>query len=47
MRNIAFRALKLLDGHQEEHLSCKKLNDEVLAWLPVWSEVQRICMWSS
>jgi len=25
----------------------KKLNGEVLAWLPVWSEVQRICIWSS
>ena len=25
----------------------KKLSDEVLAWLSVWSEVQIICMWSS
>jgi len=25
----------------------KKLSDEVLAWLPVWSEVQVICIWSS
>jgi len=26
--------------------ACKKLSDEVLAWLSVWSEVQMICMWS-
>jgi len=32
--------LTLLIGHQEEHLACKKLNDEVLAWLSVWSKVQ-------
>jgi len=25
----------------------KKLSDEVLAWLSVWSDVQRICIWSS
>ena len=23
------------------------LNDDVLVWLSVWSEVQMICMWSS
>ena len=29
-------------------VSCgKKLSDEVLAWLSVWSDVQRICIWSS
>jgi len=28
---------------QKEHLACKKLSDEVLAWLSVWSEVQMIC----
>ena len=33
--------------HQEEHPTCKKLNDEVLAWLSVCSEVQMICIWSS
>jgi len=44
---LAFSALTLLVGHQEEHLSCKKLSDEVLAWLSVWSEVQLICVWSS
>jgi len=26
---------------------CKKMSDEVLAWLSVWSEVQMICIWSS
>jgi len=43
----AFTALTLLVGRQEEHLVCKKLSDEVLAWLSVWSEVQMICIWSS
>jgi len=28
---VAFSALTLLVGHQEEHLVCKKLSDEVLA----------------
>ena len=28
----AFSALTLLVGRQEEHLACKKLSDEVLAW---------------
>jgi len=27
----AISALTLLAGHQEEHLACKKLSDEVLA----------------
>jgi len=43
----AFSALTLLVWHQEEHLACKKLNNEVLVWLSVWSEVQIVCMWSS
>jgi len=30
---IAFGALTLLVGCQEEHPTCKKLCDEVLAWL--------------
>jgi len=30
----------LLFGRQEEHLVCKKLSDEMLALLSVWSEVQ-------
>jgi len=44
---VAFSALTPLVGHQEEHPACKKLIDEVLAWLPVCSEVQMICIWSS
>ena len=39
---FAFSALTLLVGRQEEHLVSKKLSDEVLAWLSVWSEVQMI-----
>jgi len=27
-------ALTLLVGHREQHLACKKLSDEVLAWPP-------------
>jgi len=34
---FAFSALTLLVGRQEEHLTCKKLSDGVLAWLSVWS----------
>jgi len=44
---IAFNALSLLVGLQEEHPACKKLSDELLAWLSVFSEVQMICIWSS
>jgi len=44
---FAFSALTLLVGRQEEHPVCKKLNDEVLLWLSVWSKVQIVCMWSS
>jgi len=50
MRTISppnLRVDKSLLGHQEEHPACKKLSDEVLAWLSVWSEVQMICIWSS
>ena len=43
---IAFIALKLLVGRQEEHLACKKLSDEMLAWLSLWIELQVICIWS-
>jgi len=43
----AFSALILLVGRQEEHPASKKLSDEVLAWLSLWSEVQLICIWSS
>jgi len=42
-----FHALTLLVGRQEEHPPCKKLSDEVLAWLSVWSKVQMICILSS
>jgi len=44
---IAFIALTLLVGHQEEHPACENLSDDVLAWLSVWSEVQMMCVWSS
>jgi len=37
---FALSALTLLVGHQEEYSACRKLNDEVLVWLSVWSEVQ-------
>jgi len=33
-------ALTLLVGRQEEHPACKKLSNEVLAWLSVCREVQ-------
>jgi len=44
---LAFSALTLLVESQEEHPACKKLTDEVLAWLSVWSMVQMIGIWSS
>jgi len=44
---IALSALTLLVGHREEHPACKKLSNEVLAWLLAWNKVQIICMWSS
>jgi len=44
---FAFSALTLLVGRQEEHPICKKLSDEVLMWLSVWSEVQIVCIWST
>jgi len=36
--------LTLLVGQQEEHLACKKLSDEVLTSLSVWSKAQIICI---
>ena len=30
---VAFSALMLLVEHQEEHLACEKLNDEMFAWV--------------
>ena len=44
---VAFSALTLLVGRLEEHPACKKLSDEVLVWLSVWSEVQIVCIWSN
>jgi len=35
--HVAFSALTLLVGHQEEHLAFKKLSNEVLAYLCVWT----------
>ena len=46
LKIFAFSALTLLVGWQEGHLACKKLSGGVLAWLPVWSEVQA-CIWPS
>jgi len=37
---VAFRALMLFVGWQEGHPACKKLSAGMLAWLPVWGEVQ-------
>jgi len=34
---MAFGALTLLVGRQEEHLACKKQSGRVLAWLSDWS----------
>jgi len=42
----AFSSLMLLLGWQEGHPACKKLSGVMLAWLPVWGEVQ-ICIWPS
>jgi len=41
-KSIAFSALTLLVGRQEEHPACKKMSDEALAWLSAWCEVQII-----
>ena len=37
----------LLVGHLKECLVCKKLSDQVLAWLYVWSEVHMTYIFSS
>jgi len=42
-RPVAFSELDTI-GHREEHPARKKLSDEVLAWLSVWSKMQMICM---
>jgi len=41
---IAFSALTLLAGHQEEDPACKNSMNEVTARLSVWSKVQIICI---
>jgi len=41
---LGFIALILLVERQEEHTVCRKLSDEVLAWLSVCSKVQVICI---
>jgi len=46
-RRMAFSALTLLVGRQEEHPACKTFGDDVLAWLSLWSDVRMICIWSS
>jgi len=38
--NIAFSALTLLVGHQDEHPACQ--SGEMLAWFSVWSKVHMI-----
>jgi len=47
LQSIAFSALTLLVGHQEEHPAHKILSDGVPAWLSVWNVVQMICICSS
>jgi len=32
---------------RQDHAACKKMSDEVLVWLSVWSKVQMICIWLS
>ena len=41
----SFSSLTLLVAHQEEQPTCKKLSDDWLVWLSVWSEVQIVCIW--
>ena len=41
---LAFSALTLLVGHQEEQRACKNLSDDLWVWLSVWSEVQIVCI---
>ena len=45
--DVAFSALTLSVGRYEEHPARRKLIHKVLAWLPVSSEAQMICIWSS
>ena len=41
---LAFSALTLFVGRQEERAACEKLSDGVTS---VWIEVQTVCIWSS
>jgi len=43
--DVAFSALTMLVGRQEEHLACK--SDEVMAWLSILSDLQEIAYGSS
>ena len=36
--------MTMLVACQDKHPACKKLRDEVLVWLSVWSKVQMICI---
>jgi len=47
VQTFTFSVLTLLVGHHEECPACRKLSDEVLTWLSVWSEWQILCMWFS
>ena len=42
----AFSALTRL-GVGKSSWPVKKLSDELLVWLSVWSEVQIVCIWKS
>ena len=42
-----FCSLTLLVVCREELPACNNMSDEVLAWLPVWIEMQMICIWTS
>ena len=44
---LVFSALTLFVGRQEEHPACKKMSDEMVVWLYVWSEVKMIYIWFS
>jgi len=44
--HIAFNTLTLLAGRQAEHPACKKLNNDMLAWLSV-ERGANICLSSS
>ena len=47
-KSLAFSALTLLVGRQEEHPDDHtNTSSEVLVWLSVWSEMQIFCVWSS